>query len=180
MAKKFFKKYMPSSHKIYENRYLRHFSHLFSTPNLWHLNRYSVATAMSIGLFVGYMPIPGHMIIAAIVALLVQANLPLSIALVWVNNPFTIAPMFIFAYELGAHLLQVPHETFHIELSTYWILHELKRYYEPLLLGCFISGSVLAVLGNIFVRLFWRYHVVSAWRKRAKQRKKQLSGDIHA
>lgn len=179
MAKKFFKQYMPSPEKIYENRYLRHFSHLFSTPNLWHLNRYSVATAMSIGLFVGYMPVPGHMIIAAILALLVQANLALSILLVWVNNPFTIAPMFIFAYELGAHILQVPHESLHIELSTHWILYELKRYYEPLLLGSFICGSVLAVVGNICVRLFWRYHVIMAWRKRAKHRKKSHSDDIH-
>ncbi len=180
MAKKFFKKYMPSRHTIFNNRYLKPFSHLLSSPNLWHLNRYSVATAMSIGLFVGFMPIPGHMIIAAFVSLIVKANLPLSIALVWVNNPFTIAPMFFFAYELGVHLLHVPHEHFHIEITTHWLVHELKHYYDPLLLGCFICGSVCAIVGNFAVRIYWRYHASRAWRKRAKRRQRHVIGDIHA
>ncbi len=181
MAKKFFKKFMPSSHTIYENRFLKPFSHILSSPNLWHLNRYSVASAMSIGLFVCYMPVPGHMIIAALMALMVQANLPLCVALVWVNNPFTMAPMYIFAYELGAHILHIPPEKFHIELSLHWLSHEFKHFYDPLLLGCIICGAILAVSGNISVRLYWRYHVGMAWKKRAKRRKKRAPlGDAYA
>ncbi len=171
MAKKIFKKFMPSAQTIYKNPYLKPFRHILCTPNLWHLNRYSVATAMSIGLFVCFMPIPGHMIIAAMMALVVQANLPLCIALVWVNNPFTIAPMFIFAYELGAHILHIPPEKFHIEMSAHWLVHELKHYYDPLLLGCIICGVFLAIVGNISVRLLWRYHVGKAWKKRSTRRK---------
>ncbi|MGD9591169.1 MAG: DUF2062 domain-containing protein [Candidatus Berkiella sp.] len=179
MAKELFRKFMPSAHTIFSNRYLRPFRHILSSPNLWHLNRYSVASAMSIGLFVCFMPLPGHMIIAAMMAFIAQANLPLSVALVWINNPFTIAPMFIFAYELGAHILHIPPQKFHIEMSTHWLAHELMHYYDPLLLGCIICGGFLAVIGNISVRLFWRYQVSLAWKHRAKKRKKRPIVDIH-
>ncbi len=169
MNKKF-SDYLPSKKTIHDNRYLKPFRHLLFAPNLWHLNRRSVASAVSIGLFVCFMPVPGHMIIASFMAIIVQANLPLSIGLVWINNPFTIAPMFIFAYELGAHLLHIPPEKFHLEMSTHWLAHEFVHYYDPLLLGCMICGSVLALFGNVLVRLYWRYRLVAAWKRRAFKR----------
>jgi uncharacterized protein (DUF2062 family) len=180
MAKKLLQRFMPSPHHIYENRYLKPFKHFLTDPNLWHLNRYSVATAMSIGLFIGYMPFPGHMIMAALVALLLRANLPFSVALVWASNPFTMGPMFFFAYELGTKILRIPPEKFHIEFSYHWLAHELKHYYEPLLIGSFICGACLALIGNVGTRLFWRYHVIYEWRKRAKKRKKAATVDMHS
>lgn len=171
MAKKFFARFMPSSKSIHDLPWIKYLSPILGSPNLWHINRYSVATAVSIGLFVGYMPFPGHMIYAAIVAIVLKANLPISVALVWSSNPLTMGPMFYFSYRLGADLLNIPYEHFHIEFSYHWVVHELKHYYDPLLVGSFICGATLALFGNIGTRLFWRYHVVVAWRKRAKQRK---------
>ncbi|MBN9287437.1 MAG: hypothetical protein BGO43_01785 [Gammaproteobacteria bacterium 39-13] len=175
MAKKFIKRLLPDPKKLHNNKYLKIFEPFFADPNFWHLNRHSVATAFSIGLFLSYMPFPGHMILAALLAIVLRANLPLSVSMVWVSNPFTIPPMYYAAYKLGAYLLSVPPEKFRIELSTHWLFHELKHYYEPLLLGCFISGAILAILGYVGIRLYWRLHVVHAWRKRAKMRQNKLN-----
>jgi len=43
---------------IRHNRYLAHFGTLLHHPNLWHLNRHSVAGGVAIGLFAGLVPGP--------------------------------------------------------------------------------------------------------------------------
>ena len=43
--------------------------------------------AFFVGLFVAFMPIPGQTIAAAVLAVLLRCNLPLSVGLVFVTNP---------------------------------------------------------------------------------------------
>ncbi len=161
MAKNLFKRYMPTPEKILANKYLRIFGKLLHNPNLWHFNRHSVATAVSIGLFIAYIPFPGHMLLAAFVAILLRANLAVSVALVWVVNPITMFPMFGFAYSIGAFMLGVTLQE--LSFSTFAVLQEI---WQPLILGCFLCGAFLSAAGNVLVRLFWRYIVVKNWRKR--------------
>lgn len=165
MAKNLIKKYIPSPEKIQANKFLRIFGKLLYSPNLWHLNRNSVATAVSIGLFITYIPFPGHMVLAALAAILLRANLPISVALVWVVNPLTMIPMFGFAYGVGAALLGVTLQE--MSLSTFAVLGEI---WQPFLLGCLLCGGFLSVAGNVTIRLLWRYTVVRNWRARQDRR----------
>lgn len=171
MSKKLIKRFLPDPKKIKDNKSLKIFGKFIHDSNLWHLNRYSAATAFSIGLFVCYIPLPGHMITAAFLAILFRANLPVSVALVWFSNPFTYLPMYYLAYKLGALLLQLPPEKFQFEMSWHWLSHELYHYFPPLLLGSLICGTVLAILGNLGIRLWWRYAASKAWKERAGKRK---------
>lgn len=170
MAKKFFQRWLPDPHQIRESKYLRMLGPLSHNPNLWHLNRYSVATAFSIGLFCAWIPLPLHMLMAALLAVLFHANLPLSVTLVWVVNPLTMVPLFFFAYKLGATLLSIPIQHFHFEMSFEWFLESMHLYAEPLGLGCLVLGALCAMFGNLFVRLLWRHQVVKHWKQRKLKR----------
>lgn len=164
MARKFLRKYLPHPNKIRNNRWLAFFGNYLVNPCLWHLHRRSVAKAFSIGLFITYIPAPGHSLFAALCAILLRANLPVSIALSWLVNPLTLVPLFGFAYTLGASLLGIPLSDFHFE----WNL--IKTIWPPLALGCFICGTTLAIAGNLGIRLYWRYSVAKAWKNRRLRR----------
>jgi len=164
VARKRLQAFMPSPEALQNSRWLRVFGRALTDPNLWHLHRRSVAKAFSIGLFIAYLPIPGHMLVAALASILLRANLPISISLVWVVNPITMIPMFGFAYSIGAYLMGSPLSDLHFE----WAL--LKHVWPPLLLGSFICGTLLAIAGNLGIRLYWRYSVAKAWKSRAASR----------
>ena len=173
-ARDLIKRYLPDDKTIKENKHLKIFGNLLHDPNLWHLNRYSVATAFSIGLFVGYIPIVGHMLLASLLAIILRANLALSVALVWVANPFTMPPMYYLGYKIGAWIMDKPLRPFHFELTLQWLFSEVQAIYIPMFLGCLILGGILAVISNIAIRLYWRFIVSRAWKARNKKRNVSL------
>ena len=170
MAKKLLKKYLPKTNTTKEHKHLQIFGTLLHDPNLWHLNRYSVATAFSVGLFWAFVPTPFQMVFAAACAIVVRANLPISAALVWVSNPVTMPPLFFFAYKLGASILGKAPGKFNFELSFEWLLNGLGAIWQPFLLGCFICGATLAILGNLTIRAIWRWSVSRDWKLRKSNR----------
>jgi uncharacterized protein len=107
MPRRLFKRYMPSPDSIKGNKSLRFLGTLIHDPNLWHLNRHSVARAMAVGLFWAMIPMPMQMLAAAAVAIALRANLPISIGLVWLTNPITMPPVFYCSYKLGAWLSNI-------------------------------------------------------------------------
>jgi len=167
MPKKLLKKYMPSPESIKENKNLRFLGDKLHEPNLWHLNRRSVSAAFAIGLLVAWVPTPGQMLIAAVIALFFRANLPISVALVWITNPLTMAPMFYFAYLVGLWTLQQPSPDADFQFSVESLMASLSDIGGPFLLGCGILGVASAVIGYFGIRLFWRWNVVKQWKLRA-------------
>lgn len=166
MAKRLLQKYIPTPEQVKENRSLRFLSPLFSRTYLWHLNRRSVARAFFIGIFVAFIPAPMQMAIAATIAVFFAANIPVSIALVWISNPFTMPPMFYATYRLGAWMMGIGEQEFSIELSFEWLLHELGSLWQPLYLGSVTAGFVFASIAFIVVHIAWRRAVVRRWRNR--------------
>lgn len=175
MAKKLIKQFMPNTKDIKNHKHLKVFGKFIHDPNLWHLNRYSVSTAFSVGLFAAFVPMPFQMILAASLAMLFRANLPISVALVWLTNPFTIAPLFYLSYKIGAYALHLPiQQNIHFELSLHWIYLQFNHIGAPFLLGCLILGLGSGTVCNILIRLFWRYSIVREWKHRAKKRQTKL------
>ena len=150
------------------------FGKLLHNPNLWHLNRFSVAWAVSVGLFVAFMPVPSQMVLAAAIAILVGCNLPIAVAVVWVSNPVTMAPLFFAAYKLGAWILDMPAEPVNFEMSLHWLVNQLGEIWEPFLLGCVTLGLLCATVGHVTVRLIWRIDVATSWRDRQRRRRGAL------
>lgn len=173
--KKFFKRSLPHISQMRSHPQLQFFGTLLHDPNLWHLNRRSLAGGMAVGLFIAFMPVPIQMLLAATLAIWFRVNLPLSITMVWVTNPITIPPLFYFAFQLGTILLGIPSGTeteFHF--SQQWLLYILEHFLWPLSLGCFVLGTFSALTGYWLINFLWRLQVTRLWRKRREKRIKRL------
>jgi uncharacterized protein (DUF2062 family) len=171
MPKRTIKRFMPDPHAIREHKYLRFLGKLLHDPNILHLNRRSVSGAFSVGLFMALMPIPFQMVLAAIGAIVVRVNLPISVTLVWITNPLTIPPMFYFSYKVGTWILGLPTRAFEFQLSIEWLMAQWDAIWQPLLLGSFVCGTLAAAVSNVAIRILWRVQVGRNWRRRRQQRR---------
>ncbi|TKB44116.1 DUF2062 domain-containing protein [Thalassotalea mangrovi] len=169
MPKKLIKRWLPDHHTLKSHKHLQVFGDLLHDGNLWHLNRRSVTKAFAIGLFMAFVPVPFQMLLAAGTAIWLHANLPLSVALVWLSNPITIPPIFYGCYKLGTLLLNVPPKEFTFQLSWAWITESLTAVWAPFLLGCLVCAVFFSTLGYLGISTLWKLNVSRNWRNR-KQR----------
>jgi hypothetical protein len=170
MPRRLIKRFLPDHRKIRDHKHLRMFGTLLHDPNLWHLNRRSASGAFFVGLLVAFVPIPFQMVLAAAVAIIARVNLPISVSLVWLTNPLTMPPLYYSAYRLGAWMLQTPKGKFNFELSFDWLANGLAAIWEPFLLGCFVMGTLSAIIGYILVDRLWRWKVIADWEHRIRIR----------
>lgn len=170
MPRRSFRRYLPDPQKLREHKALRPLGKWLQNPEIWHFHRRAVAGAAFIGLFVTFIPLPGHMLIAATIAILTRCNLPLAVALVWVNNPLTMGPVFYFAYKLGAWLLGTEVKYAEVQISLQWLGERFDEIWKPLLLGSLLCGWVSGLTAYIVVRVGWRIRVVRRWRERRRRR----------
>lgn len=174
MPRKLIRKYMPDEQTLRSHRHLSWLGRHLHDPNLWHLTRKSVARAFLVGILCAFMPIPGQMIVAAVLAILFSSNLPISVGLVWITNPFTMPPIFYACYRLGAWLMGI--DSTHTggwswDLAT--LQSELASIWWPLLLGSLVCGVVFGLLGHVAINRFWIWHVNRSWRKRGQLRRQR-------
>lgn len=172
MPRKLLRRYLPGPARLHDYRPLRFaLGELLHDPNLWHLNRRSVAGGLAVGVFCAWVPLPIQMALAGVIALALRVNLPLAVVSVWITNPVTIGPMYWSAWYLGAALLDVHYTPVRFEASFAWVTGEFVRIWKPFGLGCAILGILSAGLAYAACRLAWRYHVVAyVLRRRRKAR----------
>jgi uncharacterized protein len=178
MAKKVIQRFLPDHNKIKENRAVNMFGALLHDANLWHLNRKSARGAFAIGLFNAFIPVPFQMWLSAMGAIIFKVNLPISVALVWVSNPFTMPPMFYGCYLLGEWILGGEQQSFTFELSWDWLMASLSTIGPALITGCLVAGSITAIIGFFGIDYMWKYSVKKAWAERQLRRlNRQLQKD---
>ena len=179
MPRKFFRKYLPSHESIRQNRYIALFGTLLLHPNLWHLNRRSVAGGFAIGLFSGLVPGPLQMLTAALLAVPLRVNLPVALATTLYTNPLTIGPLYVIAYWIGTLLVPGDSAPFSHPPGFDWsnLGAWLRALFEwslslgkPLAVGLVALAIGLAIAGYVVVQLAWRAHVILAWRRRQRRR----------
>jgi uncharacterized protein (DUF2062 family) len=181
MTRKRFRKLLPNPESIERNRYLAFFGSTLKHPNLWHLNRRSVAGGVAVGMFCGLVPGPLQMLTAALFAVILRVNLPVAVVCTWYTNPFTIVPLYYLAYKLGRYVTGgeadgVPAPELDFELSNIgsWLsmlFDWMAAMGKPFLLGLLLLATILAVVGYFAALAAWRLSVAAAWRKRARRRR---------
>ncbi len=77
-------------------------------PYLWSFRVHEVVLAILIGSIIAFTPLYGfHIPLAFLLALVLRANLSITVALQLIaNNPFTALPLLAFDYELGFHIFK--------------------------------------------------------------------------
>lgn len=176
--RKFFRRVLPRHETVKSHRWLKPFGGLLSHHNLWHLHRRSVAGGVAIGLFCGLIPGPLQMISAVLLAVLLRVNLPVAAFTTLYTNPFTIVPLYVLAYELGAWVsgagngavmphLSLPEVHWRSWPSEMWAW--LVMLGKPFLIGLPLLAVSLAIIGYFVVRVAWRVVVVWKWRARRQR-----------
>jgi hypothetical protein len=183
MPRKYFRKYLPDAAKVRSYRIVAVFGSLLHHPNLWHLNRESVAGGVAIGLFAGLVPGPLQMLTAALLAVPLHRNLPVALVTTFYTNPLTIVPLYLLAYEYGALLLGAGGQAriarppdldwTQLAASVHTLVHWSLSLGKPLAVGLVALACTLAALGYFSVHLAWRCYVVLAWRARRHARRKE-------
>lgn len=182
MLRKRFRKFLPDGDTVRANRYLAWLGSWLHHPNLWALNRDSVAGGVAIGLFAGLVPGPLQMLTAALLAIPLRKNLPVALATTFYTNPFTIAPLYLIAYGYGRFLMGANHQPVKVEPFSWdwahWIdsmqalAHWTLALGKPLAIGLVALAITLAAIGYAAVQIGWRVYVVLSWRARARRRPK--------
>lgn len=180
MHRKFIRRYLPDGKDVRNHKYLAWLGSWLQHPNLWALNRDSIAGGVAIGLFSGLVPGPLQMLTAVLLAIPLRKNLPVALATTFYTNPFTIAPLYLIAYGYGRFLMGANHHPAAVEPFiwdwAHWIdsmqalAHWTLALGKPLAVGLVALAVTLAALGYASVQIGWRIYIKIAWRARARRR----------
>lgn len=183
------RKFLPSSAQLDAIPILRRYKSSLSHPNLWAINRKSVAGGVAAGLFCGLIPGPFQIIGCLIWVMLAKVNLPVAVLVTFYTNPLTIVPLYLFAVAYGQFLLGsllggildgLPGETV-IQHAPEFALADISGYLHSLLDWMLSLGPALAIglpatmvtfslLGYVGVRLGWNIAVrVAVLHRRRKK-----------
>lgn len=131
-----------------------------------------IAAGVSLGVFIGFLPVPGlgilQLFIALFFSMILRVNKIAVILGTFITNPLTVIPISAFSYDIGAWLLksEVP---FTLKNFTVGGIIAIAK---PLLVGSFVVGLAAAVVSYVIT-----YYV--AWaiyrsRRRAEEQKKEI------
>lgn len=173
--RRWLQKIIPSYGELKDHPSLARVRHLLNRPHIWAIHRRASARAVAVGVFINFLPLPFQMLWAALLAIFIRANLPIAVAITWINNPLTFIPINFFIYLTGEKILtflsvmQSPSDhsriTFEKLASIHWIdgLYALGIPYITGLAFLCIFGSLLAYL---LVSVTWKIIIYVRFRKR--------------
>ena len=171
MPRRFFRKFAIKREWFRNQWYLAPFDHLLHDRNLWGIRRRTVVPAFAIGLFIAFVPLPGHTLMAVLLAMAFRVNIPVAILATLICNPLTLGPMFYLAYIVGFNLLGMEPQPFEFELSIAWVREGFVDSWQPLVVGSLLLGSTISLLGYVGLNLLWRASLGNYVAKRRAKRR---------
>ncbi len=171
MPRRFFRKFALKREIFHGRWYLAPFDHLLHDPNLWGVRRRNVVPAFALGLFLAFLPVPGHTLIASLLAILLRIHLPVAALTTLISNPLTMGPIYYLAYRVGQRLLDLPPQPFAFEFSIEWLTESFVAVWQPLLLGGALLGTLAGLLGYIALDLLWRASLADYLEARRRRRR---------
>jgi uncharacterized protein (DUF2062 family) len=97
---------LPKQGEIKKSRFYRIFGATLLAPYLWSFREEPIARGVALGTFVAFTPTIGvQMALTCVFSLFFPGNLPIALAICWVTNPATAAPIYYAEYLVGEWLL---------------------------------------------------------------------------
>ena len=136
---------------------------------LWSFKGNAMVQALFWGIWIAMLPIVGiQMLVVFFLALIVRANLPLIVALQWISNPLTMAPIYFADYEIGLLILELfgvdygrnklltaEFDWSGMEFADLW---ELVDTFPPMMVGGSVVGISLGVLAVFLYKAMARLY----------------------
>ena len=182
------RRFIPTREQIHANRWLSWLRPHLMHPRLWHFSRRGVSVGVALGVFFGLLVPIAQIPLAAGVAVLMRANVPVAIGSTLVTNPVTFAPIYVLAHRVGARLLgehdaEAPDfsapRVVEVEPEARWwrqIWSGLLALGPPLLLGLSLFAVVAGFLTYGLIMLTWRLKTTWAWKRRKRKANNGANG----
>ena len=176
------KRYLPTPEQLRASRALGWLAPAFTDGRLWAFKRRSVAIGLAVGLFFGLLIPVAQIVFAVMAAVALRGNVAIAAATTLITNPFTFAPIYYFAYRLGAFMLGEPAAipdagalereiAGFVAWAAYW-LDRIAGVGKPLALGLAVLATLGAFIGYWAVQLGWRWRVVMRRRRGTSARRR--------
>lgn len=109
--------------------------------------------AFAIGVFIAFSPHLGlHTVSAFALAWISRLNLPIMLSAVFINNPWTMIPMYGFCLCVGNYLLGKGFHCFPAGLSGGELVVFLKNAPLPFVVGTLVTGTIASVISYFILK----------------------------
>ncbi|MEO5773175.1 MAG: DUF2062 domain-containing protein [Sphingomicrobium sp.] len=170
----FVRRHVPTRDSVHSNRLLRPFAHRLTDPALWRLHRRSVPRAVALGLGIGVIIPFMHMIVAALLAIPLRANVAVAAGFTLFVNPLTIPPLYYAAYrtgqwELGRNDFAFKPPNVHVSGEAAQFMQWLHDASGPWALGILTIALAASLIGYAVSALLWRGLLAARWGRRRQR-----------
>ncbi|WP_150467473.1 DUF2062 domain-containing protein [Francisella sp. SYW-9] len=137
--------------RLESSRFFGFLAYSLTNKRLWIANYDTVARGVFVGFFWMMIPLPLQITPAILSAIVFKANIPTTISTVWISNPLTWVPMYLGNYIFGCFLLGIQVNISDWETFGSHMLNHMHDFWQPLFLGSFIAGLLVASAGFLAV-----------------------------
>lgn len=169
MPRRLLRRLLPHPDSLRKRWIFRAFGSRLTDTRLWSLGRRSITAGFGTGLAICFIPLPLHLPLALLCAVVWRLNVPVTCLTTVLVNPLTAVPMFYGAYRVGTLLTGAPLHGFAFEPSWEWLQNGLGSSWKPFLVGCLACSVVLGYGGYLALELLWRWITIRKLRGRRTQ-----------
>ncbi len=140
-------------------------------PYLWSFKRASVLPALYVGSVIGCTPWPGQILLAVLSMLALRGNLPLAVALQFISNPLTFAPLYGATYFVGYSAIawiRPGTQEFEPTAAIQAIVHGQWGGAWEVIAAFLLGGLIVGLVVGFALDLVWRFAIWEAGVFKAK------------
>lgn len=138
---------LPKQESLEGSRVHRLFGATLLKPELWSFKEEPLARGLALGIFVAFTPTIGiQMIIVCALVLFFPGNLPIALAVTWITNVATAAPIYFAEYKLGVWLLSLVGKSPEKILKEGEVITDISQVGSAMVLGSLVVSFILAAL----------------------------------